>query len=76
MLKKRIRKFSTLPQRRTRRTLRFSLIRLFVLLVIFGAFYILIGGEAGFIRIRALNKEKQGLEKEIEDLKQKCNELE
>ena len=76
MQKSRIRRFSTLPQRRTRKTLRFSLIRLFIFLIVFGAFYVLIGGEAGFIRIRALNKEKRGLELEIEALKQQYNQLE
>ena len=76
MQKRTSKSISTLPQRRSKKTLKFSLIRLFLLLLLFVAIYIIIGGEAGVISIRASQKEKKNLELEIKGLNRQYEQLE
>lgn len=70
-----LRKTRTLSERKARKSLKFSLIRLFFIFIFLAAAYTLIGGDSGYIRINSLKKEKQRLIQEIQNLEARQEEM-
>lgn len=62
---------SHLSNRRKRKTLKFSLKRIGIILVVMVGMYIIIGGDSGILRINSLKKEKKQLELQIKGINNK-----